>query len=252
MFKILPVLILTTIGFASAGLSTSDLTFNANGVSIHYILKGKGEPVVLIHGLHSSARMNWQMPGIIDDLSRNYQVIALDLPGHGESDRPSREEAYGLEMVEVVVRLLDHLKIKKAHIIGYSLGGMIALKLAARHPQRVRTVVVGGMGWMREGSFLQKVWERTPEREGSRTPAECVRSIGRLALTREELSGIRIPLIVLVGDRDPVKRLYVASLQEARRDWTVIEIKDAGHLNCIVRAQFKEEIRRWLASHPHV
>jgi len=52
--------------------------------------------------------------------------------------------------------------------------------------------------------------------------------------------------VVIVGDRDPVKRLYVAPLQRVRKDWAVIEIGDAGHLNCVVKAQFKEEIAEWL------
>jgi pimeloyl-ACP methyl ester carboxylesterase len=83
-------------------------------------------------------------------------------------------------------------------------------------------------------------------REGAGTPPACARSLGELALTEAELKGIRVPVVVIVGDRDPVKRLYVAPLQRARKDWTVIEIEDAGHLNCVVKAQFKEEIAEWL------
>src|SRR5262245_58496605 len=104
----------------TTGASPSDQTFDSRGVKIHYIVSGKGQPVVLIHGLYSSARINWQMPGTIDLLSRNFQVIALDLPGHGQSDKPQDESAYGSELVEDIARLLDHLEIKKAHIVGYS------------------------------------------------------------------------------------------------------------------------------------
>jgi pimeloyl-ACP methyl ester carboxylesterase len=149
-------------------------------------------------------------------------------------------------MVEDVVRLLNHLRIRRAHIVGYSMGGMIAVKLMAKYPERVLSAVVSGMGWLREGSVLQKMWGGMRGRGFGGTPSACVRSLGELAVTEAELKGIRVPVIVIVGDRDPVKRLYVVPLQLVRRDWAVIEIKYAGHLNCIVKKQFKEEIAEWL------
>ncbi len=130
--------------------------FDANGVKIHYLIEGTGEPVVLIHGLDSSARINWQMPGTIDAIARDHQVIALDLPGFGQSDKPVEAQAYGLQWVEDVILLLDHLKIRKAHIVGYSMGGMVALKLIAEHPDRVLSGTLGGMGWLPDGGFLQR------------------------------------------------------------------------------------------------
>ncbi len=191
--------------------------------------------------------MNWDLPGVTALLAKDSQVITLDLPGHGSSDKPDKEEAYGVELAEDIVRLLDHLSIKKAHIVGYSMGGMIAAKLMAKHPDRVRSCLLGGMGWLKEGSGLQKIWEQMGSREGGRTPAECVRSLGKLALTEEELKAITVPVEVVVGDRDPVKRMYVNPLQQVRKDWPVVEIADAGHINCIMKAQFKEEIQKWLA-----
>ena len=221
-------------------------TFDAKGVKLHYLSQGAGEPVVLIHGLHASAASNWQMPGVMAELAKTHRVIALDLPGHGRSDKPDKEDAYGPQLVEDVVLLLDHLKIQKAHIVGYSLGGMVAVKLIARHPERVTSCLVGGMGWLRDGGALQKVWEKMPAREGGRTPAVFVRNIGKLAVTEEELKKIKLPVKVLVGDRDPVKRLYVAPLQQVRGDWPVVEIADAGHINSIVKKQFREEIASWV------
>ena len=96
--------------------------------------------MVLIHGLYSSADINWRLPGTIKTLAQSHQVISMDLRGHGHSAKPKEESAYGIEMARDVVRLLDHLKIKKAHIVGYSLGGMIAMKLATEHPDRVRSL----------------------------------------------------------------------------------------------------------------
>src|SRR5438132_5614676 len=91
--------------------------FLSNGVKMHYVTAGTGEPVVLIHGWSSSAQM-WRP--LIDDLSKDHRVIALDCRGHGESDKPHDPSKYGMEMANDVVRLLDRLKIKKAHIAGYS------------------------------------------------------------------------------------------------------------------------------------
>jgi pimeloyl-ACP methyl ester carboxylesterase len=212
--------------------------FDAKGVKVHYLVEGIGEPVVLIHGLDSSARINWEMPGTIDVLAKDHQVIALDLPGYGQSDKPIDPQAYGLQWVEDVILLMDHLKIKQAHIVGYSMGGMVALKLIAEYPDRVLSGTLGGMGWLREGSILQKVW--------AHMRSVSARGVSELALTEDELKAIRVPVLILVGDRDPMRKLYVEPLQRVRNDWQVIEIQHAGHLNCIVKKQFIDEIEKWL------
>jgi pimeloyl-ACP methyl ester carboxylesterase len=212
--------------------------FDAKGVKIHFLIEGTGEPVVLIHGLDSSARVNWQMPGTIDALAKDHQVIAIDLPGYGESDKPADPAAYGEQWVDDVILLLNHLNIRKAHIVGYSMGGMVALKLIAEHPERVISGTLGGAGWLRKDSILQKIWTHM------RTPG--ARSITELALTADQLKAIRIPVEILVGDRDPMKKLYVEPLESVRSDWRVIEIEGAGHLNCIFKKQFIDEIEKWL------
>src|SRR5438552_13310574 len=108
-----------------------DHYFDSNGVRIRYVVAGSGEPVVLIHGWSADAEM-WQP--LMADLSRDYQVIALDCRGHGKSGKPHDPAKYGIEMTRDVVRLLDHLGIEKAHIAGYSMGGSIAIKLLSEHP----------------------------------------------------------------------------------------------------------------------
>ena len=202
--------VLFTPSWALAIDAPNPQTFDSAGVAIQYTVEGNGEPVVLIHGLDASADINWRVPGIIKTLAENHLVIALDVRGHGHSGKPETEGAYGVEMAEDVVRLLDHLKIKKAHVVGYSMGGMIAMKLAVLHPDRVRSMALGGMGWEREGSPLADFWNMLPEKEGTRTPSACVRSLGALAVKEDEVEAIKIPTIVIVGDRDPVRKLYVA------------------------------------------
>jgi pimeloyl-ACP methyl ester carboxylesterase len=129
------------------------------------------------------------------------------------------------------------------------MGGMIAMKFIAQHQDRVLSGVIGGMGWLREGSILQNFFGRMPERQGGTIPSACARSFEKLALTEAELRGIKVPVQVVVGDRDPTKRLYVTQLVQVRRDWPVVEIRDAGHLNCVVKPQFKQSLTSWLASH---
>jgi pimeloyl-ACP methyl ester carboxylesterase len=221
--------------------------FDSHGVTLQYTVEGEGAPVILIHGLYSSGQMNWRAPGITRELAKNYQVITLDVRGHGGSGKPAEESAYGIELVEDVVRLMDHLKIQKAHIVGYSMGGMITMKLLVRHPERMQSAVLGGMGLFRQGSPLQEIWHNMPERNVRATPPACARSLGALAVTADEVKAIHLPVSVVVGDRDPVRSLYVVPLHQLRPDWKVTMIEDAGHINCIVKPQFREAISDWLA-----
>jgi pimeloyl-ACP methyl ester carboxylesterase len=223
-------------------------TFDSDGVKLSYCVQGKGEPVVLIHGWLSDARINWALPGTSGLLAKDYQVIALDVRGHGRSDKPTKEDAYGPELVEDVVRLLDHLKIKKAHIVGYSMGGIIAASFIAKHPDRALSGTLGGMGWLKEGDIAQKGFAQIAKNDpNADAHAICGRSLARLALTEEEIKSVKVPVTVLVGDQDDlIKKLYVEPLEKVRKDWPVIEIKDANHFTCILKQQFREEIASWL------
>ena len=82
----------------SAARPTSG-SFDSDGVRIAYTVRGQGEPVVLVHGWLSSGWINWDLPGTSDLLAKRYRVITLDMPVHGLSDKPTKEEAYGPELV---------------------------------------------------------------------------------------------------------------------------------------------------------
>jgi pimeloyl-ACP methyl ester carboxylesterase len=121
--------------------------FEANGVRLHYVEAGQGTPLILVHGLACDHVANWMLPRVFQKLSKRYRVIALDNRGHGKSDKPYDPAQYGLELVDDIVRLMDHLGIAKAHVVGYSLGGFITLKLALRHPERLLSAAPCGAGW---------------------------------------------------------------------------------------------------------
>ncbi len=135
-----------------------DDVFDSGGVKIRYVTEGEGVPVVLIHGWMGDSSM-WGRDWLGNTkltAKDGFELIALDCRGHGKSDKPHDVSAYGAEMAADVVRLLDHLKLEKAHLIGYSSGAFIAGKVAATHPERVLSVVYGGQAPIIAGPNLAK------------------------------------------------------------------------------------------------
>jgi len=122
--------------------------FDSAGVRIHYDDAGAGTAVVLVHGFASTAEHNWGGTGWIEALSANYRVIAPDVRGHGRSDKPRVAEAYGYaSMGADVTRLMDHLGVERAILMGYSMGASIAIELMLSHPERFRAIVLGGIAY---------------------------------------------------------------------------------------------------------
>jgi pimeloyl-ACP methyl ester carboxylesterase len=166
----------------SAFFTTSD------GVKIHYLVKGKGTPVVLVHGYTGSAEGNWFRNGIADALARTHMVVALDCRNHGKSDKPDGPTGRG--KAEDVVELMNHLKIQKAHLHGYSMGGAIVGRLMALMPDRIITAGFGGSGIPEvDPEWRAKV---PPDKEG-RDPQEAeasrnlrIRRAMDLGMSREE------------------------------------------------------------------
>lgn len=130
------------------GEETDGGTFESAGVRLAYDDVGGGPPVVLVHGLASDRHTNWRRPGWYDALTEaGRRVVALDSRGHGDSDKPHESAAYGIEtMAADVTRLLDHLSLPEADVIGYSMGARIAVTLLLDHADRVNAAVLGGVG----------------------------------------------------------------------------------------------------------
>ena len=132
---------------------------NENGVEIYYEIHGQGEPLVLIHGLGSSAR-DWELQ--IPAFSRNFQVIALDLRGHGRSEKTPGPYSMDL-FARDTADLIQSLEIPITHLVGISLGGMVGFQMAVDYPGLVRSLVVINStpeliarNWTDRARFLQR------------------------------------------------------------------------------------------------
>ena len=122
--------------------------FSHDGFDLAYMDRGQGDPVLLIHGFASNARVNWEAPGWISTLNEaGYRTIAIDNRGHGHSSKSHDPKDYHPSaMAGDALALLDHLGLTDAHVMGYSMGARISAFLAMAAPQRVRSLVFGGLG----------------------------------------------------------------------------------------------------------
>jgi pimeloyl-ACP methyl ester carboxylesterase len=203
-------------------------SFQNDGVDIAYLDEGEGEPVVLVHGFASSKEVNWVNPGWVSTVTRaGRRAIALDNRGHGASAKLYDPAAYhSAVMAEDARALLDHLGIQRADVMGYSMGARISAFLAYAHPDRVRSVVLGGLGIRLvdgvglpesiadalEAPSLADV--RDPQGRTFRAFAEqtksdlkalaaCIRG-SRQTLSAQECAKLTMPVLVAVGTKDDV------------------------------------------------
>jgi len=245
-------------------------SFDSNGVQIQYVDQGRGAPVVLLHGFTGSYARHWEAPGVIDALqTAGYRAIAMDCRGHGQSGKPHDPGQYGLEMVLDVVRLLDHLHIDRAHIVGYSMGGAIANQLLVRYPARVRTATLLGAGW--EGadltaitSLMTELADSFAKRDASplvsrvnsgstpsaaevkamsdalfaRNDAEALAAVARsmpvlFDVPADRLRAVAVPVLAIVGDKDTPNVPAVKRMATVVRGLEVVELPDADHATSV-------------------
>lgn len=118
-----------------------------DGVRIAYDVTGEGKPIVLVHGFASSREQNWRSTGWIDRLAAaGFRVVSFDCRGHGKSDKPHEPAAYGGHMIDDIIAVMDAAQAPVADVMGYSMGGMLTIRLLMQYPERVRRAVVGGLG----------------------------------------------------------------------------------------------------------
>jgi pimeloyl-ACP methyl ester carboxylesterase len=195
---------------------------------IAYIDVGSGPAVLLLHGFAADHDANWVQPGVVDALvDAGHRVIAADARGHGASEKPTDPARYaGGAMVEDARALLDHESVQEVHVVGYSMGSMVALGLVPREG-RARSVVLGGIGdgvaqgarrpnGPRIAAALQaddpstitdrlgREFRRFADRTGADRAAMAAIQLAPNRGRRTPFPRIEIPTLVLKGDDDPL------------------------------------------------
>lgn len=259
---------------------------DSGGTWIHYTDEGAGEPVLLIHGFGNCGQWQWRDKGHVDTLAKQYRVITLDARGHGRSGKPHAPEEYGMKMVADIVRLLDHLHLEKAHVVGYSMGGFITLKFAATHPERVISAAACGAGWeqaneenlrfsesvaaaLESGSGYGPLRKRLgmPDRtltwmdrlkmklatsyfNDARALAAVARGSRHLTLTAEELQQNKVPVLTVIGSEDGLLG-EAQALTEHMKHHELVVMEGRNHMNTSATGEFLAAIMDFLAQHRH-
>lgn len=195
---------------------------DVNGLKMYYEIYGTGEPIVLLHGSFMTIPLNWNK--IIPELAKTRKVIAIELQGHGRTADIERPISYE-GMADDVAALLDHLKIDKADILGYSMGGGVTIQTAIRHPEKVRKmVIVSGVfkydGWVKEALDLYplisaEMFKDSPIEKQydslSPTPGhfpEFVKKVMAPDLKpynwKDDFTKTKMPAFIILGDADGV------------------------------------------------
>ena len=246
-------------------------SFHNGEVEIAYLDTGQGDPIVLVHGFASSKEFNWVNPSWVGELSRaGRRVIALDNRGHGASSKLYDPAAYEMTLMAGDVRaLLDHLKIARADLMGYSMGARIAAFVAVQHPERVRSVIFGGLGIRmvegHAGSLAPRIvaalqapsladvsdpvgrsFRSFAEHTSSdlKALAACM-SRPRTPLSPEQVAAIRAPVLVAVGTKDDVAGSgpALAALIPGAR---ALDIPDRDHMLAVGDKVFKAGVLEFL------
>jgi pimeloyl-ACP methyl ester carboxylesterase len=232
---------------------------DVNGVHMYYETYGGGTPLVLLHGGMLSIRLNFA--GLIPTLAQRHRVIAVEMQGHGRTadiDRAITPAALASD----VVALLDHLGVDKAHVLGHSMGGAVAMELAVSHPDRVRSVVPISVSVRPDGLHAdltdQSRWatsERLP------TPADFAEFreeylrlsphseqfdafLATLSASNadlqgwsdEQLAGIAAPMLLVLGDRDFTTIDHGAVMQQLIPGAQLAVLPDTTHMQVTRRA----------------
>ena len=227
-------------------------------------------PVLLLHGFASSARTNWIEPGWVKFLvGLGHRVIAYDARGHGASGKPHSPEAYAQpHMPEDARRLLDHLGVARAHVMGYSMGARMTAFLALRHPERVASAIFGGLGINMVNGLagtaqiaaaleaasaaevadpVARTFRAFAEQTGGdlKALAACMRS-ARAALTAQMIGQISCPVLVVVGTADSIGG-SAADLAALIPGAQAVAVERRDHMRTVGDRAYKEAVAAFLA-----
>ena len=246
-------------------------SFNSDGVEIAFEEAGAGPPILLIHGFASNGRVNWWGPGWGDVLTgAGRRVITIDNRGHGASEKLYDPAVYPAPvMAEDARRLLDHLRIEKADVMGYSMGARIAAFLTMTHPGRIRRAIFAGLAARMisgvgggeaiaralEAPSLADVTDPDPRsfrifaeqtKSDLKALAACMRS-ARQKITEAELGRIRVPVLVVAGEKDDVSG-PVAPLVAAIPGAQGLTLPGRTHMNAVGDKAYKAAVLDFLTA----
>ena len=247
--------------------------FQHGSVEIAFLDEGEGQPIILVHGFASTKEVNWVQPGWVATLARaGRRVIALDNRGHGESAKLYHPADYHTDtMADDVLALMDHLRLDRADAMGYSMGARICAFLAVKKPQRVRSLILGGLGIhlvdgvglpesiadALEARSLDDVTDpqgRTFRAFADQTKSDrkalaaCIRG-SRQTLARDQAAQIRVPMLIAVGTKDPVAGSAQA-LAELVPGAQALDIPGRDHMLAVGDKVFKAGALEFLARRP--
>jgi pimeloyl-ACP methyl ester carboxylesterase len=244
-------------------------SFNSDGVEIAYLDEGEGEPVLLLHGFASNMRTNWIDPSWVRHLTREgFRVIAYDARGHGASGKLYRIEDYVQpHMPEDTRRLMDHLGLPRAHVMGYSMGARMTAFLSLLHPERLKSAIFGGLGinMVRGLQGTQEIAAALEARSMSdvtdptartfRSFAEQTRSdlvalaacmrAARAPLTAEMVGRIARPVLVVCGADDAISG-SASELAALIPGAEAIDIPRRDHMRTVGDRAYKEGVVKFL------
>ena len=243
--------------------------FNSAGVEIAYEVWGQGPPILLIHGFASTAFVNWRDTHWVKVLSEaGRQVIAIDNRGHGQSEKLYNIGDYSSPlMADDAKRLLDHLGIERADVMGYSMGARISAFLTMNHPVKVRRVVFAGLASRMisgvGGSDEIAAALEAPTRDDVKDPmalvfrvfaeqthsdlkalAACIRST-RVKIKPQALAAISIPVLVVAGENDDVAG-DVEGLTRIIPGSKGVVLPRRNHMNAVGDRAFKDAVLAFL------
>jgi pimeloyl-ACP methyl ester carboxylesterase len=231
------ILTMLLSGVASAQQQPTTGYAPVNGLKMYYEVHGSGDPVVLLHGSFMTITNNWT--GWIGELSKTRKVIAVEMQGHGRTADIKRDFSYE-NLADDVAALLDYLKIPSADLIGYSMGGGVAMQCAIRHPEKVRKVVsISAVfrhdGWVKEALdvFPQLTSEtfkgssiETEYKKLSPTPSEFPTFVKRVVAMdlkpydfgADKLKATKAPIFFIHGDADGVRLEHISEMFRLKGD----------------------------------
>jgi len=192
-------ILVSAVSAAAQTAAPPDRFFDSNGVQIRYVEQGAGPPVILLHGYTGTLDRHFVANGVLANIAKDHRAIAMDLRGHGKSGKPHDPKAYGDELARDVIRLLDHLKIQRAHIVGYSLGAVIAGRLVTTNPDRLASVAFIGHHPEREitaadAKFVEDSIKELESDLPFRSLAVAIQPVGAPMPSDEELRKAVAPL----------------------------------------------------------